>query len=392
MGWSMRRRTLALATGMAATVAALGAWVISAPAASAATGCSVSYTLSGQWPGGFGANLTITNLGDPITSWSLVWSYPAGQQVTQIWNATDTQSGTQVTAKNVSYNGSVATNATVSFGFNGTWTSSNPAPTSFSLNGTTCTGGVSGSPSPSRTGGTSPSPSRTSPRPSTSPSSSSGNGVPSDAAWVATGSFDSWTNNGYTLNNDVWGGGAGPQTIWARTGTNWGVVANHPRTSGVKSYPHTGKNLSRTLSSLASVSSSFNVTVPGDGDFETAYDIWANNNAYEVMLWMNEKGAVGPIAESYDANGAVPTVRNLSAGGHTWNVYRGSNGSNAVFSFVQTSATNSGTTDVLAVLNWLRSQGWWGDVTVGDIQFGFELTGTAGQSSFVCNSFSITSS
>ena len=74
----------------------------------------------------------------------------------------------------------------------------------------------------------------------------------------------------------------------------------------------------------------------------------------------------------------------------TWNIYRGSNGSNAVYSFVRTSKTNASTVDLLAVFNWLKTQGWWGDVTVGDIQFGFELTGTAGQSDFVDNSFSIT--
>lgn len=389
----MHRRALALSTGMATAMVAIGGLVVTALPASAASGCSVSYVLSGQWPGGFGANVTIKNLGDPITSWSLVWSYASGQQVTQAWNATVTQNGSQVTAKNVSYNGSVATNATVAFGFNGTWTSSNTVPTSFTLNGTTCTGSVSGtaSPTPTRTA-SSPTPTPTRTASSPSPTTSSGNGVPSDAVWVATGAWDSWTNNGYTLNNDVWGSGAGPQTIWARTGTNWGVVANHPRTSGVKSYPHTGKTLNRTLSSLGSVSSSFNVTVPSDGDYETAYDIWANNNAYEVMIWANQRGAVGPIAESYDSNGAVPSASNVSVGGHTWNVYRGSNGSNAVFSFVRTSTTNSGTVDVLAVLNWLRSQGWWGDVTVGDIQFGFELSGTAGQSNFVCNSFGITSS
>lgn len=374
----MRGRALALPMGVATAAVAIGGLVLTAPPASAASGCSVTYTLSGEWPGGFGANVTIENLGDPVTSWSLTWSYSAGQRVTQWWNATITQNGSQVTARNVSYNGSIATNATVSFGFNGTQNGSNPAPTSFTLNGTTCTGSVSGTTSPS------PTPSHTTTPPT--------NGVPSDAVWVASGAFDSWTNNGYTLNNDVWGGGAGPQTIWARSGTNWGVVANHPRTSGVKAYPHTGKTINRTLSSLRSISSSFNVTVPGDGDFETAYDIWANNFAYEVMIWTNQRGAVGPIAESYDANGAVPSARNVNVGGHTWNVYRGSNGSNAVFSFLRTSGTNSGTIDVLAVLNWLRTQGWWGDVTIGEIQFGFELSGTAGQSSFVCNSFSITSS
>ena len=369
----MRTRILALSTGAAVAVAAIGVNVLTAGPASAAVGCRVAYSIASQWPGGFGANVTITNLGDPISAWTLVWSYSAGQKVTQAWSATVSQSGAQVTAKNAGYNGSVATNGTASFGFNGSWTSSNPAPTAFTLNGTACTGTVSNPPTP-----TTP--------PNTSPPSS---GVPSDAAWVATGAWDTWTNNGYTIINDVWGSGAGPQTIWARTGTNWGVVADHPRTSGVKSYPHTGKTLNRTLSSLGSVRSTFNVSVASDGDYESAYDIWANNNAYEVMIWTNQHGAVGPIAESYDQNGAVPSARNVSVGGHTWNVYRGSNGSNAVFSFVRTGNTNSGTVDVLAVMNWLRTNAWWGDVNVGQIQFGFELSGTAGRSNFTCNSFSL---
>jgi hypothetical protein len=367
----MRRRTLALS--LAATAAlTVGAGITALPA-SAAAGCGVAYSVSSSWPGGFGANVTITNLGDPLTSWSLVWSFANGQTVSQAWSTTLTQSGTQVTAKNAGYNGSVATNGTVSFGFNGNVTGTNAVPTAFTLNGVACTGAAVPTTSPTAT--TSP----------TTPAS----GVPSDAVWADSGQWATWTNNGYTLYNDVWGSGAGPQTIWARTGTNFGVVANHPRTSGVKSYPNSGKVLNRTLSSLASVTSSYNVTVPADGDYETAYDIWADNNAYEVMLWANEHGAVGPIAETYDQNGAVPTVSNLSVGGSTWNVYRGSNGANAVYSFVRTSNATSGTIDVLAVLNWLRTNGWWSDVTVGALQFGFEVSGTAGQSNFTANSLDI---
>ncbi|MBB2947203.1 hypothetical protein FB565_006971 [Actinoplanes lutulentus] len=364
----MSRRTLALSLAATAAITASTALVAVMPAAAAA-GCRVNYAVTSQWSGGFGASVTITNLGDPLTSWALVWSYTGGQTVTQAWNTTLTQSGSTVTARNAGYNGSIVTNGTASFGFNGVSTgSSNPVPASFTLNGTACTGGV-----------TNPSPSAT-----TQPST----GVPSDAAWVDSGQWASWTSNGYTLYNNIWGSGAGTQTIWARTGTNWGVVANHPRTSGVKSYPNTGKTLNRTLSSLSTLSSSFNVSVPSSGDYTTAYDIWANNHAYEVMIWTNQAGAVGPIAEQYDANGAVPNVRNLSVGGHTWNVYRGSNGANAVFSFVRTN-TNAGTIDVLAVLNWLRTNNWWGDVTVGEAQFGFEITGTAGQSNFTVNSFSL---
>lgn len=384
----MRRRTSAIAAVAAATIAALGTAVVTELPSFAATGCSVTYTVVNQWPGGFGADVTVRNLGDPISGWNVDWSYAAGQRVTQYWNATITQSGSTVTAVNVDYNRSIATNGTVNFGFNGSWTGSNPAPSGFRLNGVACTGGVSNSqpPSPSRTSG--PSPSRSA---SPTPSRSSGTpGVPSDAVWVASGQWDNWVNSGYTVYNNIWGSGAGSQTIWARTPTNWGVIANHPMTSGVKSYPHTVRgSVNRTVSSLGSLTSSFNVSVPGSGNYATAYDIWANNWAYEVMLWMNYNGAVGPIAEQYDQNGAVPAFRNLSLGGHTWNVYRGSNGANAVFSFLRTSNTNAGTVDIRAILTWLRTQNWWGDVTVGEAQFGFEISGTNGSAAFTDNSFSI---
>ena len=59
---------------------------------------------------------------------------------TQAWNATVTSTGGQVTAVNVSYNATVATGATVSFGFGGSWSQSNPVPTAFTLNGVACTG------------------------------------------------------------------------------------------------------------------------------------------------------------------------------------------------------------------------------------------------------------
>jgi non-reducing end alpha-L-arabinofuranosidase len=124
----------------------------------AAAGCSVNYSVTSQWGGGFGANVTITNLGDQINGWTLTWSYPAGQQVTQAWNATVSQSGSQVTARNVSYNAGIATNANVAFGFNGSWTSSNPPPTSFTLNGTACTGSVGPTTGPSTSPSASPTP------------------------------------------------------------------------------------------------------------------------------------------------------------------------------------------------------------------------------------------
>ncbi|GAA2529296.1 cellulose binding domain-containing protein [Winogradskya humida] len=150
-------RTAALRTARAlrtgpALLAALGlltaatatAVVTTAGPAQAAAGCRVDYATTSQWPGGFGASVSITNLGDPVTAWSLAFAFPSGQTITQLWNGVATQSGAAVTVRNAAWNGALATNATTSFGFNGSGTGATPA--SFSLNGTTCTGSVPTSP------------------------------------------------------------------------------------------------------------------------------------------------------------------------------------------------------------------------------------------------------
>jgi lysophospholipase L1-like esterase len=138
------RRRLAILAAASAALAAVA--VVTAGQASAAAGCQVKYTISSQWPGGFGAAVDVTNLGDPVTGWTLVFTFTAGQSVTQLWNGSVTQSGSAVTVRNAAWNGSLATNGTVSFGFNGSWTGSNPVPSSFVLNGVTCTGAVTTTP------------------------------------------------------------------------------------------------------------------------------------------------------------------------------------------------------------------------------------------------------
>lgn len=160
-----RAVTVSVAAAVTAATGAVTA-AVAMNATAATTACSVAYSVTSQWPGGFGASVSLTNLGDPLASWTLTWSFGAGQQITQAWNATVTQNGAQITAVNASYDGSIATNASTSFGFNASWNNTiNPAPASFALNGVTCTGTTQPSPSPSPT---SPSPSP-SPTPTTSP-------------------------------------------------------------------------------------------------------------------------------------------------------------------------------------------------------------------------------
>jgi glucuronoarabinoxylan endo-1,4-beta-xylanase len=188
----MRLRKRKVEAAVVSAGALLLASVAVALPASAAAGCSVDYAVSSQWQGGFGANVTLTNLGDPLTGWTLTWSYGAGQTVTQAWNATVTQSGAAVTAKDVGYNGAVATNGSVSFGFNGSWTGSNPAPTSFAVNGVACTGGTAPTTAPTTS-------------PTTAPTTSPTTG-PSAAADITVNSAAKYqTIDGFGAAVSIWG-------------------------------------------------------------------------------------------------------------------------------------------------------------------------------------------
>ncbi|MFI9008355.1 glycoside hydrolase family 48 protein [Actinosynnema sp. NPDC053489] len=142
----MRYRTRAgrLRTGplalIAAAATAAGVMPFVAPVANAAVACTVNYQISSQWQGGFGANVSVRNEGDPVSNWRLTWTFPDGQRVQQGWNGTFTQSGSAVTVAAPSWSPNLGTGATVTPGFNGSWTGQNRPPTDFALNGTRCTG------------------------------------------------------------------------------------------------------------------------------------------------------------------------------------------------------------------------------------------------------------
>ena len=92
-------------------------------------GCSATYAISSQWPGGFGANVTVTNNGTTtLTSWTVSWTFANGQTITQLWNGASSQNGAQVTVKNAGYNGTLAPGQSTSFGFNGSWNGTNAVP------------------------------------------------------------------------------------------------------------------------------------------------------------------------------------------------------------------------------------------------------------------------
>ena len=113
-------------------------WTISP--ASTGGSCKVVYTNNSQWPGGWTSQVVITNTGTTaLSSWSLVFTFGGDQKITANFNGGFSQSGETATLTNASYNGAISPGSSITDGFQGSWTNSNAAPTSFTLNGATCT-------------------------------------------------------------------------------------------------------------------------------------------------------------------------------------------------------------------------------------------------------------
>jgi cellulose 1,4-beta-cellobiosidase len=143
MNLSKLRRHVTSVAALLIGVAGLGTVALASPA-NAATGCSVAYAIQSDWGAGFVVNITITNLGSPITAWTLGFSYTGNQTLANGWNGNWSQSGKTITVTNASYNGSLATGGTAVPGAQFSYSGTNVAPTAFTLNGVPCTGQTSG--------------------------------------------------------------------------------------------------------------------------------------------------------------------------------------------------------------------------------------------------------
>ncbi|WP_433305335.1 extracellular catalytic domain type 1 short-chain-length polyhydroxyalkanoate depolymerase [Actinoplanes sp. CA-030573] len=100
--------------------------------------CRVTAAVN-AWNTGLTESLTITNTGTaPVNGWSLAFTLPGGQTITSGWNAIYSPASGRVTARNASYNGTIAPNASVSIGFQATHTGNTGKPADFTLNGNAC--------------------------------------------------------------------------------------------------------------------------------------------------------------------------------------------------------------------------------------------------------------
>ncbi|WP_143116139.1 cellulose-binding domain-containing protein [Lentzea xinjiangensis] len=110
-----------------------------APPRPPARTCAVAYRVTGQWPGGFQADVTVRNTdAAPVSGWNVRWTFPGGQAVTEMWNAASRQYGATASAANVHYNAQIPAGGSVRIGFNGSVRGENAVPDAFTLNGRPC--------------------------------------------------------------------------------------------------------------------------------------------------------------------------------------------------------------------------------------------------------------
>src|ERR1700761_1656017 len=184
---------------------------------------------------------------------------------------------------------------------------------------------------------------------------------------------------------DIWNPIGGiSQTLTAYSPANWSVKASMPASNtAVLSYPDTQQiyttdsNTPNPLSGYSSITSSYTETGPSTkgNDWEAAYDIWAgtgsNNYAQEIMIWVDNHGQrpAGDQVGSATIDGQSYQV---------WSTGKAGAYGNPV-SLVLNSNQASGSVNLLADLNWLKSNGYVpASSGLNQIDFGFELCSTGG--------------
>ncbi|MGW5129189.1 endo-1,4-beta-xylanase [Streptomyces sp. NPDC004069] len=93
--------------------------------------CTVSFAKTSDWNDGYNAEVTVKAGSAPIKGWSVKVTFAPPQTVPSVWNGTASwdSSGTVMTVRDASYNGSLAAGASTNFGFTAMKNGNNATPT-----------------------------------------------------------------------------------------------------------------------------------------------------------------------------------------------------------------------------------------------------------------------
>lgn len=203
---------------------------------------------------------------------------------------------------------------------------------------------------------------------------------------------------GWDEYNNPWNNPAMPPNSYVLSSdshSNWQVVANQAQcpTSdcAVEAYESAQYNYDNTsgeetISEISQMTSDFSQSMPTGSlgtngfDAEAAYDIWLNNYALEVMIWVDNQGQTPTGSE----------VGTADLGGTNYTVFFGG----STYSFVIDNNETSGTVNIQDALDWLVSnEGVSSSSYMTQFNFGWEICSTDGQSdTFTMNSLDLNQS
>jgi len=134
--------------GAAATGALLaGGLTLVSPTASATATATTTplptavYSKTSDWGSGFQAQYVLTNpMPVPLNTWSLQFSLPSTEKITSMWGGTDTASGTTQKVVAQSYDTTIAAGASITIGFDASYSGTYADPSACRLNSDPCDG------------------------------------------------------------------------------------------------------------------------------------------------------------------------------------------------------------------------------------------------------------
>ncbi|WP_405394012.1 polysaccharide deacetylase family protein [Microbispora hainanensis] len=89
-------------------------------------GCTATMETVNAWTGGFQSNVTVRAGSSAIRGWTVTWSWPGSQSISQLWGGVQSGSGSSITVRNESWNGSLGASASTTFGFVANGTAATP--------------------------------------------------------------------------------------------------------------------------------------------------------------------------------------------------------------------------------------------------------------------------
>ena len=178
------------------------------------------------------------------------------------------------------------------------------------------------------------------------------------------------------------------QTVSANNMSDWQVQANMAAGNrAVLSYPDAQDTITNTsdnpvpFGNFAALTSTYAAQMPSDAgtagledDYEAAYDIWLGHDGsdynQEIMIWTDDHNQV-PAGSDTDATWTDPSTRVV------YEIWAGNN--DDPVTLVAKSNPASGSVDLLSLFTWLQANGYSNETGINQIDYGFELCSTSGQ-------------